>query len=85
LIAMRILHENCDLEKVNNTSLPNNAYIVTYLLEGSETYDIAMAAKQVEIFDDYYDKYKKDLICIHQSKGTISPKLWKGITEKKDG
>ena len=81
---MRILHENCDLEKVNNIQLPNNAYVVTYMMEGSETYDIAMAAKQVEIFDEYYDKYKKDLICIHQSKGTVSPKMWKGITEKKD-
>ena len=82
---MRILHENCDLEKVNLISLPNNAYVVTYIFEGSETYDIAMSSKQVEIFDEYYDKYHKDLISIHQSKGTVSPKMWKGITEKKDG
>ena len=76
---MKIIHENCDLEKVDNIQLPNNAYIVTYIKDGAKTYDISAAAKQVEIFDTYYDKYKKDLISIVQSKGTVNPKLWKGV------
>lgn len=76
---MKIIHENCDLEKFNNSQLPNNAYVVTYILDGTQAYDITMSQKQVEIFDHYYDKYKKDLIHITQSKGTVSPKLWKGV------
>ena len=74
---MRILHENCDLEKVNNRQLPNNAYVITYSKGGAKTFDIAMSTKKVEIFDAYYDKYKKDLINIVQSEGTVSPKLWR--------
>ena len=80
---MKIIHENCDLEKVNNIQLPNNAYVVTYIKDGSPQFDITMSQKKVEIFDNYYDKYKKDLISIVQSKGTQNPKLWKGVT--KDG
>lgn len=82
LNLMKIIHENCDLEKVNNIQLPNNAYVVTYIKDGAPTYDISSAAKQVEIFDTYYDKYKKDLISIIQSKGTANPKLWKGVTKE---
>ena len=81
---MKIIHENCDLEKVNNIQLPNNAYVVTYIKDGTPTYDISSAQKQVEIFDTYYDKYKKDLISIVQSKGTANPKLWKGVTKSDD-
>lgn len=76
MIDMKILHENCDLEKDNNTQLPNNAYVVKYLIDGTEHFDIAMSQKKVEIFDAYYDKYRKDLISIIQSKGVVSPKLW---------
>ena len=81
---MKIVHENCDLEKCNNIKLPNTAYVVTYKVDGGECNDITISQKQVEIFDHYYDKYKKDLIKIVQSKGTANPKLWKGV-EKKDG
>ena len=77
---MMFIHENCDLEKCNVNTLPNNAYVVTYLSDGKTQYDITSSQKQVEIFDHYYDKYKKDLISIVQSKGTANPKLW-----KKDG
>ncbi len=76
---MKIIHENCDLEKANDTKLPNTAYVVTYIKDGSTTYDITISQKKVEIFDHYYDKYKKDLISIVQSKGTANPKLWRGI------
>ncbi len=80
---MKIVHENCDLEKYNNNKLPNTAYVVTYKVDGTECNDITISQKKVEIFDHYYDKYKKDLINIVQSKGTSNPKLWKGV--EKDG
>jgi len=47
--------------------------------------DITISQKKVEIFDHYYDKYKKDLINIVQSKGTANPKLWKGVEKDVKG
>ena len=82
---MKIVHENCDLEKCNIVTLPNTAYVVTYKVDGNECNDITISQKKVEIFDHYYDKYKKDLINIVQAKGTANPKLWKGVSEKTDG
>ena len=38
--------------------------------------DLVAAAKQSEIFDNYYDKYKKDFVTMQQSEGRVSPKLW---------
>ena len=55
----------------------------TYKVDGGVCNDITISQKKVEIFDHYYDKYKKDLINIVQSKGTANPKLWKGV--EKDG
>ena len=81
---MKIVHENCDLEKCNNIKLPNTAYVVTYKVDGKECNDITISQKKVEIFDHYYDQYKKDLTNIVQSKGTANPKLCKGV-EKTDG
>jgi hypothetical protein len=48
-----------------------------------------MAAKQVEIFDYYWDKYREDLLTFNQTQGRISPKLWgykapEGKKKKKD-
>lgn len=80
---MKILHEDCDLDKENNSQLPNNAFVVKYLIDGIAHFDIAISQKKVEIFDAYYDKYKKDLISIIQSKGVANPKLWNNPKEKK--
>ena len=55
-----ILCENCNLEEDNTTKLPYTAYITEYVVEGETRFDICMAEKQVDIFDVYYDKYKKD-------------------------
>ena len=82
---MKIVHENCDLEKCNNIQLPNTAYVVTYKVDGKECNDITISQKKVEIFDHYYDKYKKDLINIVQAKGTANPKLWKGVEKDVKG
>ena len=36
---------------------------------------------QVEMFDYYYDKYKKDFKWFKQSQGIVNPKLWKNQQE----
>ena len=39
-------------------------------------FDIVTAAKQVDIFDHYWDNYRSDFKTITQAQGRISPKLW---------
>jgi len=80
---LKVLHENCDKEKANDTSLPYTAYLVTYKVDGKERYDITICQKAVDLFDYYYDLYKKDFVTFVQSKGNVNPKLWNDPTEAK--
>jgi len=71
-----ILFENCNPKEDNNTKLPYTAYLTEYVVDGETRYDICMAEKQVDIFDVYYDKYKKDFKSMTQSEGRIAPNRW---------
>jgi len=73
---LKVIKEDCDPNVDNNRDLPNNAFIVTYKIDGVEHFDLVAAAKQSEIFDNYYDKYKKDFVFMKQSEGRVNPKLW---------
>jgi hypothetical protein len=73
---MRILHQNCDPEVANDRSLPYNAYLVTYEIDGALAYDLVIPDKQVEIFDYYWDRYREGLKGWKQSEGRVNPKLW---------
>ena len=75
---VKYIHENCKRELADNAKLPNNAYLVTYKVKDETRYDVVQSIKVVDIFDEYYDKYKKDLLTITQSAGTTNPKLWNG-------
>tara|TARA_R100000908_G_scaffold63128_1_gene43492 strand:- start:988 stop:1242 length:255 start_codon:yes stop_codon:yes gene_type:complete len=81
----KILNEACDPELANNRSLPYTSYLVTYLVDGVETHDITICSKAVDLFDQYYDKYKKDFIKFDQTEGRVNPKQWNppGSEEKK--
>ena len=73
---MKVIKEDCDPNVDNTSDLPNNCYLVTYKKDGAVTHDLVAAAKQSEIFDNYYDKYKKDFVFMKQSEGRVNPKLW---------
>lgn len=73
---LKVIKEDCDPNVDNSRDLPNNAFIVTYRKEGEEHFDLVSAAKQSEIFDTYYDKYKKDFVTMKQSEGRSNPKMW---------
>ena len=73
---MNIIHEKCDPKLADDRKLPYTAYLIQYEVEGKETYDIAMGSGQVEIFDHYYDKYKKGFKWLKQTQGTTRPNLW---------
>ena len=75
-MSINIIHENCDAVAANDKGLPNTAYLITYRKEGKEHYDIAMSSKQADLFDHYYDKYKKEFVTMKQAEGIIRPNLW---------
>ena len=50
--------------------------MIQYEVDGKVVHDIAMAQKAVDIFDHYYDKYKKGFKWLKQSNGTQKPNLW---------
>ena len=75
-MSITIIHENCDAVAANDKRLPNTAYLVTYRKDGKELYDITMSSKQADIFDHYYDKFKKDFVTMKQAEGQIRPNLW---------
>jgi len=72
----KILHEDCDPSLAQDRSLPYTAFIVEYLQDGITKFDIVTAGKQVDIFDDYYDKYRQDFQNMTQTEGRANPKLW---------
>jgi hypothetical protein len=74
--GIKVINTDCDPTLSEDRSLPSNAYLVEYLQDGITHFDIVTCQKKVEIFDEYYDKYKKDLINITQTEGRINPKLW---------
>lgn len=80
---MKVIKENCDPKDAQDKSLPYTAYLVEYKVDGKERYDISIAQKAVDLFDYYYDLYKKDFIKFTQSEGRINPKLWKDPSQKK--
>ena len=73
---MRILHQNCDPSVADDRTLPYNAYLVTYEIDGAIAYDLVIPDKQVEIFDYYWDRYREGLKGWKQSEGRVNPKLW---------
>ena len=44
---MKILFEDCDVDKAEDRTLPNNAFVVEYKVDDVSKYDIAAAAKAI--------------------------------------
>jgi len=74
---VKIIHRDCDLSEANTRDLPYNTYVVTYIEDGRVCYDIVQPRKQMEIFDEYWDKYRENFKPPwYQSEGRVNPKLW---------
>ena len=73
---INILREKCDPSLSNDVNLPCNAYLVEYMDGDKQCFDITQCAKTVDLFDHYYDTYKKGFKTFVQTKGTSNPKLW---------
>jgi len=77
---VKLIQEKCDPKAAEDRTLPYTAYLIEYKVEGKPTYDIAMGDSQVEIFDNYYDKYKKDFVGFKQTEGRQRPNLYNSLT-----
>lgn len=74
--GVRIMKQACDPKEAEDRTLPYTTFLVTYLVDGQETYDLAITGTAVELFDYYWDLYKKDFVKFKQTEGRINPKLW---------
>ena len=69
-----IILERTTKEKAEDKSFPTDAFNVKYIVDGKEYLDVTRAAKQVNIFDMYYDRYGKGAVQkIEYGYGTIKP------------
>tara|TARA_Y100001973_G_scaffold14935_1_gene21559 strand:- start:143 stop:418 length:276 start_codon:yes stop_codon:yes gene_type:complete len=75
-MSVNIIHEKCEKSAADDKTLPRNAYLVTYVVEDKITYDIVMADGRVDVFDEYWDKYKEGLQSIAFANGNVKPSLW---------
>ena len=75
-MSVTVIAEKCDPKAAEDKTLPYTAYLIQYEHEGKVQHDIAMGQKAVDIFDHYYDKYKKGFKWLKQSGGTQKPNLW---------
>ena len=75
-MSITVIAEKCDPKAADDKTLPYTAYLIQYEHEGKVEHDIAMGQKAVDIFDHYYDKYKKGFKWLKQSGGTQKPNLW---------
>ena len=78
-----ILHEDCDPTVAKDKKLPYSSYLVEYMKEGRIAYDVTMTVKESDLFDMYYDFYKKDFKSFKQTDGRIKPSLWNQSKSKK--
>lgn len=81
--SVKVIHSDCDASLAKDRSLPNNSCLVIYIDNNKRKYDIVMSQKMVSIFDEYWDKYKENLISIIYTEGRVNPRVW-GSEQKED-
>ena len=75
--SCQILQEKTTLEAANDKSLPNDARLIYYIVDGVQYIDLTRCKKTVQLFDMYYDKYCPGAVQrIEFGYGQVNPKLW---------
>ncbi len=80
---VKILKQDCKKDEAEDKTLPYTCYMITYKVDGVEKHDLAMAGKQVDLFDYYYDLYKENFVTMAQSGGRVAPGMWTDPAELK--
>jgi len=72
-----ILFERATMVQAKDSSLPNDAYLIWYSVDGETFMDVTRTRKRVDLFDFYYDKYGPGAVKkIDFGYGRTNPKLW---------
>lgn len=72
-----LIYEKATTEQIRDKSLPTNAYLIYYKVNGNSYIDVCRGRKRVDLFDFYYDKYGPgSVIKIDFGYGTVNPKSW---------
>tara|TARA_B100001989_G_scaffold177566_1_gene128527 strand:+ start:303 stop:653 length:351 start_codon:yes stop_codon:yes gene_type:complete len=74
-----VLSHDCKPETIDKKKFPNNAVLVKYEIDGVVKYDHAVAPKNVNVFDAYYDLLKTvggKILTMETMYGMMNPKLW---------
>ena len=75
--SCQILQEKTTLAAANDKSLPNDARLIYYIVDGVQHIDLTRCKKTVQLFDMYYDKYGPGAVQrIEFGYGQVNPKLW---------
>lgn len=78
-----LLFERTTLQQIKDPSLPSDAHIVIYRVDG-ETYMDLCRGRKVKIFDMYYDKFGPGSVQkIDWGYGRTNPRLWGFKTSEK--
>jgi hypothetical protein len=80
---LNFIHKECDPTLAQDRSLPYTSFIIEYSQDGITKFDIVASSKQSEIFDYYWDLYKKDLINMSATEGRVNPRTWQDPNQKK--
>jgi hypothetical protein len=71
-----VILEKTTLEKANDKTLPNDAYLIWYNVDQEQHIDLVRGTR-VHIFDMYYDKYGPGSVKnIDFGYGRVNPRIW---------
>ena len=70
-----IMIENGSYAEVCTKDVPNDAYIVKYMVDNKICFDLTRGTR-TRLFDMYWDKFRENLKSIDFGFGTINPKTW---------
>ena len=70
-----IILTNVTLKEAMTGKAPTDAHVITYEVDDKVTYDLTRGSR-TDLFDMYYDKFKKGLKSIAYGSGNIKPNLW---------
>ena len=76
-----IIMDNSSYENVCTKKAPTDSYIVKYLYKDKICFDLTRGVR-VDIFDMYYDKFKRDLKSIDYGQGILKPSSWGYLSPK---
>jgi hypothetical protein len=70
-----ILIENGSYAEVCTKDVPNDAYIIKYVVDNKICFDLTRGTR-IRLFDMYWDKFRENVKSIDWGYGRISPKMW---------